>query len=294
MEDRPFAADPVVNAGSAPPDPIGAANGRPGIRRASLLHPATELVLLACALVLTYGIPSPIVPAALLVVSATIAACSPRVRFARWSATVAVLAVPMLIMVGIIQGLFYPGDDLEVLWRWGAAALTVEGLSVALQLWMRVAAMIAVCALFAFGSDSARTFDGMIRLRLPLGIAYVCATALSLIPLLRDQVSHALSARAARGWNTARLRTRVRLMPGIIGGLLTASLVQLDQRHDTLEQRGFGRSPRPAELQDHPDGALQRALRWGAPISTILLVAAALGGVLQAPTASELLGVLRG
>ena len=265
-----------------------------GSRPASAaLHPATELILLVCALVLTYGVPSPLVPVALLVIAAGAAARSPRIRFRRWFATVAVLAVPMLVMVGIIQGLFYPGENLEVLWRWGAAAVTVEGLSVALQLWLRVAAMIAVCALFAFGSDSARTFDGMIRLRLPLGIAYVCATALSLIPVLREQVSRALAARAARGWNTARLRTRVRLMPGIIAGLLSASLVQLDQRHDTLEQRGFGRSTRPAELQDHHDGAAQRLLRWGAPIATALLVGASLAGVLPAPTASEILGVLR-
>ncbi|MEJ6488223.1 energy-coupling factor transporter transmembrane component T [Leucobacter sp. USCH14] len=265
-----------------------------GSRPASAaLHPATELVLLVCALVLTYGVPSPLVPVALLVIAAGAAARSPRVRFRRWFATLAVLSVPMLVMVGIIQGLFYPGDDVEVLWSWGAAAVTVEGLSVAAQLWLRVTAMIAVCALFAFGSDSARTFDGMIRLRLPLGIAYVCATALSLIPLLRDQVSRALVARAARGWNTGRLSTRLRLMPGIIAGLLTASLVQLDQRHDTLEQRGFGRSARPAELQDHPDGSAQRLLRWGAPIATVLVVSAALTGVLPVPTASEILGVLR-
>lgn len=294
MKDRPFAGDPVVNTGSAAPAPTGAANGRPAIHRPSMVHPATELVLLVCALVLTYGIPSPLVPAALLVAATAVAAGSPRVRLRRWCATVAVLAVPMLIMVGLVQGLFYPGDDLEVLWQWGAAAVTVEGLSVALQLWLRVVAMIAVCALFAFGSDSARTFDGMIRLRLPLGIAYVCATALSLVPLLRDQVTRALAARSARGWNTGRLATRVRLMPGIIAGLLTASLVQLDQRHDTLEQRGFGRSPRPAELQDHPDGAAQRLLRWGAPVVTVLLVILTLSGVLHLPTASELLEVLRG
>lgn len=261
---------------------------------AALLHPATELVLLVCALLVITGIPSPIVPAAILCIAAGVAVASPRMRFAHWLTTLAVLAVPMLVMVGVIQGLFYPGDDLEVLWRWGAASLTVEGLAVALQLWLRVAAMIAVCALFAFGSDSARTFDGMIALRAPLGIAYVCATALSLVPLLRAQVSHALEARAARGWNTTRLRTRLRLLPGILAGLVTAALVQLDQRHDTLEQRGFGRVKRPAALQDHPDGQTQRAIRWTAPAMSIVLVILSVTGVVHLPAASELLGVFRG
>ena len=261
--------------------------------RHAALHPATELVLLVCGLLLTYGIPSPIVPAALLIGAVVAAMVSPRVRFSRWLITVGALAVPMLIMIGIVQGLFYPGDGAEVLWRWGAAAITVEGLAVALQLWLRVAAMIAVCALFAFGSDAARTFDGMIRLRLPLAIAYVCATAMSLIPLLRQRVSQSLAARAARGWNTARLGTRLRLLPGIIAGLLTASLVQLDQRHDTLEQRGFGRARRPAPLQPHADGAAQSWLRWGAPLLTVSLIVLSLAGALPLPTASDVLGALR-
>ncbi|WP_241488039.1 energy-coupling factor transporter transmembrane component T family protein [Leucobacter japonicus] len=302
----PATAEADAGAGyRATPHPGGAESTRsviphPGAqhpvppRRASLLHPATELVLLASALLIIMGVPSPLVPAAVLLGSIATAAVSPRIRFVRWLLTFAALAVPMLIMVGVIQGLFYPGDDLEVLWRWGAAALTVEGLSVALQLWLRVAAMIAVCALFAFGSDSARTFDGMIALRAPLGIAYVCATALSLVPLLRAQVSHALEARAARGWNTTRLRTRLRLLPGILAGLVTAALVQLDQRHDTLEQRGFGRVQRPAALQDHSDGKTQRAIRWIAPAMSVVLVVLSVTGVVHLPAASELLGVLRG
>lgn len=263
-------------------------------RTGPALHPATELVLLLCGLVLIYGIPSPLVPAAVLLAAATGAAASPRVRLGRWLLTLVVLAGPMLVMVGLVQGLFYPGDDVEVLWRFGAAAVTVEGLTVALQLWLRVAAMVAVCALFAFGSDSARTFDGMVRLRLPLGVAYICSTAMSLIPLLTAQTRRALDARAARGWDTSRLRTRVRLLPGIVAGLLTSSLVQLDQRHETLTQRGFGRVSHPAPLQDHRDGVSQRLLRWGAPAAVSVLVTASLLGALPLPSASDLLGGLRG
>ena len=290
VQDRRSAPAPLPHRGGAP----AADRGRARARGRAILHPATELVLLASALLLIYGIPSPLVPAVILAAAVVAAGASPRIRFRSWASVFAVLAAPMLLMVGIIQGLFYPGDTLEVLASWGPAALTVEGLSVALQLWLRVAAMIAVCALFAFGSDSARTFDGMIALRAPLGIAYVCATALSLVPLLRAQVSRALEARSARGWDTTRLRTRVRLLPGILGGLVTASLVQLDQRHDTLEQRGFGRAKRPAAVQDHADGAVQRVVRWVAPLISIALVVLSVAGVLHLPTGSALLEAFRG
>lgn len=253
------------------------------------LHPATELILLMSGLLLVYGIPSPAVPAAVLLCAAAGALASPRTGFGRWLLTLAMLAGPMLVMVTVIQGLFYPGEDVTVLWEAGPAAVTVEGLAVALQLWMRVAAMIGVCALFAFSSDAARVFDGMIRLRLPLSIAYVCSAAMSLMPLLRRRTAEALSARAARGWDVGRVRTRLRLMPGILAGLFTSLLIQLDQRHDTLTQRGFGRSPRPAPLQEHPDGGLQRLLRRGAPLLAVLLVVASLVGLLPLPTASDLL-----
>lgn len=266
---------------------------RPDRDADSNLHPATEFVLLFCALVLIYGISSPVVPLIVLLASAVGAVRSPT-GFRRWAATWAVLSVPMLVMVGIVQGLFYPDASATVLHRWGPAAVTVEGLAIAVQLWLRVAAMIAACALFALGTDSARAFDGMRRLRVPLGIAYVCATAMSLAPLVRDRTRHALEARAARGWETNRLRIRVALMPGIIGGLLTTALVQLDQRHDTLTQRGFGATARPAPLQDRADPMGQRALRWAAPVCTVALVAASLSGVLTLPSASEVIAMWGG
>lgn len=266
---------------------------RPARDADSSLHPATAFVLLFCALVLIYGISSPVVPLIVLLASAVGAVRSPT-GFRRWAATWAVLSVPMLVMVAIVQGLFYPDAAATVLHRWGPAAVTVEGLAIAVQLWLRVAAMIAVCALFALGTDSARAFDGMRRLRVPLGIAYVCATAMSLAPLVRDRTRHALEARAARGWETNRLRIRVALMPGIIGGLLTTALVQLDQRHDTLTQRGFGATAHPAPLQDLPDPPAERLLRWIAPACTVALVAASQAGLLPLPSSTDLLGGVDG
>ena len=261
----------------------------PPVRGAGLgLHPATGLVLLLCALVLIYGIASPLVPVTVLLAAAIGAVRSPT-GFGRWAVTLAVLSGPMLVMVGIVQGLFYPGDSATVLGEWGPVSVTVEGVAIALQLWLRVAAMIGVCALFALGTDSARAFDGLRRLRIPLGIAYVCATSMSLVPLVRDRTRQSLAARAARGWDTARLGTRIRLMPGIIGSLLTAALVQLDQRHDTLTQRGFGSTPRPAPLQDRPDPPFERAIRWAAPVCTVALVAGSISGVLPLPGASDII-----
>ncbi|TLP73088.1 energy-coupling factor transporter transmembrane component T family protein [Nesterenkonia sphaerica] len=254
------------------------------------LHPATELVLLGCALLLVYGIPSPVVPAAVLLGAAMAAVISPRVQLRTWLLTVAVLAGPMLIMVGVIQGLFYPGEPAQLVAEFGPAAVTVEGLALAMQLWLRVAAMVAVCALFALGSDPSRAFDGLLTLRMPLSLAYVCASALSLVPLARHQVRRAMAARAARGWDTDRLRVRLRLLTGVLTGLLVTAITQLDQRQHALAQRGFGQTPRPTPAQFYPHGPWQGRLRWGVSAATVLLVAGSVTGVLPLPSATELLG----
>ncbi|WP_218221246.1 energy-coupling factor transporter transmembrane protein EcfT [Nesterenkonia sp. Act20] len=255
------------------------------------LHPATELVLLGCALLLVYGISSPLVPAAVLTCTVVGAAVSRRVRFRSWALTLLVLAGPMLVMVGIIQGLFYPGEQAQVLAEFGPAAVTAEGLALAVQLWLRVAAMVAVCALFAFGSDPSRAFDGLLTLRVPLALAYVCAAALSLIPLAQHQVRAALAARAARGWDTSRLLVRLRLLAGVLTGLLVTAITQLDQRHDALVQRGFGETSQPTPAQFYPQGTTQRALRWGAVLFSVSLVCASLAGLLPLPAATDLMGL---
>ncbi|MCD7100750.1 energy-coupling factor transporter transmembrane component T family protein [Pseudoclavibacter sp. 13-3] len=256
------------------------------------LHPSTEIVLVVCTLVVVYGISSPIVPVLILVVSLVTAIWSPRVRVVRWMLTLLVITGPILLMVGIIQGLFYPGEHSARLWEWGPIAVTVDGLAVAAQLWLRLTATVAVCALFAFGTDAARAFDGMLGLRVPVGVAYICSSALSLIPLFQTQTSRAVEARAARGWRVSRLRTRVALLPGILAGLLTSSLVQLDQRHETLTQRGLGASARPTPLQDHHDSRGQRVLRWAALPAAVVLVVVSAAGWLPLPLTSELLGGL--
>lgn len=254
------------------------------------LHPATQLVLLLCGLLLVYGVPSPLVPAVLLLGSAAGALASGAVSFRRWLISLVVLAGPMLVMVGIIQGLFYPGDEgVRILWEAGPAAVTVEGLAVAFQLWLRVAAMIGVVALFAFGSDSARVFDGMIALRLPLSLAYICAAAMTLAPLFGARFAECVDARAARGWHTEKLRVRLQLMPGILASLMTTALIQLDQRHDALAQRGFGSTARPQPARDYHYGTAQRGLRWAAPVITAALLTAGLLDLMPLPRMSDLL-----
>lgn len=255
-------------------------------------HPATHLVLLGCCLLLVFGIPSPIVPLAILVGASIGALTSQDIRFRSWLISVAAICLPILIVVGVVQGLFYPGAEV-VLWEFGPARLSVEGLTIAAQLWLRVTAMVAVCALFALGADSARMFDGLIALRLPPAIAYVCATALSLVPVIRARTTRVLAARACRGWDTDRWSVRLRLLPSIVTGLFTAVIVEVEQRHDVLVQRGFSTTARPAPLQDHHDGPGQKFLRRGVPLLTLVLVVGSVAGFLPLPTAAQILGGVR-
>lgn len=257
------------------------------------LHPATEIIVLGCALVLVFGIPSPVVPLIILIGSTVAAAASPTVKVATWAATVAAVCVPMLIVVGLVQGLFYPGAEVHVLWQAGPVRVSVEGLAIAVQLWLRVTALVALCAVIGLGTDAARLFDGLIALHVPASIAYVCASSLSLIPLVRTRVRAVLDARAARGWAVDRWSMRIRLLPGIVTGLFTSLLVTVDQRHEVLDQRGFAASDHSVSLQDHSDSRWQRLLRRGGPALTLILVVLSVLGLLPLPGAEDMLGGLR-
>lgn len=253
-------------------------------------HPATELIVLVCSLLLVFGIPSPVVPIAIIIGTFAAVLISPSVRLQTWLIGLAVLCLPTLFVVTVVQGLFYPGTEVSVLWSLGPAHLSVEGLLIAGQIWLRVTALVALCAFFGLGADSARLFDGLRSLRLPASVAYICASAIGLIPLIRTRTTQIMEARAARGWDVDRWSVRVRLLPRIVTGLFTSVLVEVEGRHDVLEQRGLGASGHPVPLQDHLDGRVQTLLRRGVPVLTIVLVVCSVAGVLPLPTAEALIG----
>lgn len=259
-------------------------------RRKRRLHPSTELIILACSLLLVFGIPSPIVPVIILTGTVVTVTVSPVVRLRAWAMTVGLLCLPTLVVLIVVQGLFYPGTDVHVLWQAGPARLSVEGLSIAVQIWLRVSALIGLCALFGLGADSARLFDGLRRLRLPSAVAYMCASAIGLIPMIGARTRHIIEARRARGWATDSWRVRIRLLPGIVAGLVTAILLTVDQRHDVLESSGLDSDATATALQDHTDGTGQSLLRILTPLVTIGLIVASVTGVLPLPGAAQLIG----
>jgi energy-coupling factor transport system permease protein len=83
---------------------------------------------------------------------------------------------------------------------------------------------------------------------------------------------------------------RIRLLPGIVVGLVTAILLTVDQRHEVLEVSGLDSSPSTVDLQDHTDGTGQRLLRILTPLVTFGLVVTSVIGVLRLPGAAQLIG----
>lgn len=253
-------------------------------------HPATEIIVLACALLLVFGIPSPVVPITIIGATLITATVSPTVRLRSWVIGVGVVCLPTLLVLCVVQGLFYPGAEVIVLWQLGPARLTVEGLAIAVQIWLRIAALVSLCALFGLGADSARLFDGLRALRLPTSVAYICASTIGLVPLIRARTQQIVEARASHGWDVSSWRVRTTLLPGIVTGLFTSVLIEVEQRHEVLEQRGLTESTAATSLQDHSDGPDQWLLRRGIPIITVVLVVCSVAGVLPLPTADQLIG----
>ncbi|SDS85559.1 Cobalt transport protein [Brevibacterium siliguriense] len=267
-----------------------AADDAEGPRPKRRLHPATELVILACGLLLVFGIPSLIVPVIILTGTIITVTVSSMVRLRTWAMAVGLLCLPTLVVLIVVQGLFYPGTEVHVLWQAGPARLSAEGLSIAVLIWLRVSSLIGLGALFGLGADSARLFDGLRRLRLPSAVAYVCASAIGLIPLIGARTRYIIEARQARGWATDSWHVRIRLLPGIVVGLVTAILLTVDQRHEVLETSGLDSNATVVELQDHTDGTGQSLLRILTPLAALGLVVASVMGVLPLPGGAQLIG----
>src|SRR5699024_2614088 len=159
------------------------------------LHPATEIIVLFSGLLLVFGIPSPVVPAGIIVASCCAAGLSTTVRLRSWAVGAAVVCLPTLLVLVLVQGLFYPGAQVRVLWEHGPAGLTVEGLSFAVRTWLRVTSRVGLCAVFGLGTVAAPLFDGLRRLRLPVGAADVSASVIGLISLVVARTRQVIEAR---------------------------------------------------------------------------------------------------
>ena len=233
--------------------------------RASGLHalyPLTKLVLVAALLLVGFIARSPQIPLALLLGAVLPLAAWGRIAGAVVRVTLLV-ALPFVVSVTLIQGLFYPGPA-HILLAFGPLAFKAEGLALAFATAARILLLAGAVLLLLFSTHPADLMLALEQRGLPGAAAYIVVAAIQLLPQLQARASAILDAQRSRGLETeGGMVTRARALLPLVSPLVFSALADVDERAMALEARAFS-TPRVKtsfkELRDTRGQALARGL----------------------------------
>lgn len=240
------------------------------------LNPVTKLVLTAGITVIAFVLPGYRGPLALLagVVVVVVAAGVGRDVLRAG----AVIGTPLALILLIVQGFFYPRNEIPLvavggvpfigtvtLWREGV----LFALGVVFQLLVAIVAMLTTIAT----SHPRKLTVALIEKGMPRKLAYVFMSALQFVPRIRGRSQDIVDAQQARGLDTrGSVRRRMRALVDLLSPLLISELIAAQTRGLALEARGFNRSDPQTIIYTIPDGTVDRILRWGTLVAVVVVV----------------------
>ena len=227
----------------------------------------------AAALILG-GVFWPLVIVGLLVlVPAAVARVLPQLlRF------VVVFSLPIAISALLVNLFFYPGAQ-SVLFRLGPVTATSEGLSFAIEILCRIAAISGAVTLFYLTTKPSELVLDLERRGLPARLAFVAYATVQTVPAMAERAQAIVAAQRARGLDTeGSAWRRIRGIVPIVGPVMLGSIAEVEERSMTLESRGFTRPGRRSLLWSPPDAGWQRLLRWLLVVGLVGVTFAHFGG----------------
>jgi len=252
------------------------------LERTSALHrlnPVTKLVALLSIILAVFAVPHWWIPLGIVAVVIVPAAVLGRVG-GRLLRLFLILLLPLLVVLFLIQGLFYP-DGSTVLWEWGLAQLTTEGLLFALTIGSRLTALVLGSLVFVLTTDPARLMSALTQVGMSPKIAYVISASLQIIPAFQARAQSILLAQQARGLAiVGSPLKRARALLPLLGPLILGMITDVDERSTAMEARAFGATPKPTSLIVVPDPVGERVARWLMFLSAIAVVVLVVVGVI--------------
>lgn len=222
------------------------------------LHPLTKLAIVGLLLALAFAVPwwGCYLTLGLLVLP--LAALGQ--VFGPLTRTLWKLVLPFAVPILLIQGFFWGAG--EVLFTLGPLAFYRAGLIFAAASIGRIAMLGGCFLLLSMTTRIDMLMRALVERGLPNQALYLVVTTLQLVPRFEAQAHRIQDAQRARGLETeGSIARRARALVPLIGPLLLASLMDVEERALALEARGFSRrGPRTSLVTLH-DTPLQRGLR---------------------------------
>lgn len=222
------------------------------------MNPLTALSLAASGWIAVLGVNHPAFSAA--VALAAVAAGTARTRSAKVALAVLALSVPAALSMALVHA---PYGEHRI-----APLITAGGLAVAGELSLRFAALMS-CFLAAMAFVSVPELVKALQ-ALPGGnrLAYIAGSALQLFPQGAATVRAVRDANRLRG---RRINART-VVPHVVLPVLADLLSSGANRGFALETAGYDLPGSRTVLRPAQDSALQRAVRWAAPLVAVGVV----------------------
>jgi energy-coupling factor transport system permease protein len=193
------------------------------------------------------------------------------------------LKLPALLFASIllVNAFFYPGA-VDRLFEIGPVGLSWEGIVYGVLSAARILVVFVASILFLFTTLPDDLLEAMVDKGASHRLAFVALSAIQLVPRLQARANAILDAQQARGLRVAgSFGTRVRALVPLIGPIVLGSLIDVRERTLALEARGFGARRERTAFRVVADPPGERWLRYGLVLSLVVVVAAAVAGVLR-------------
>lgn len=217
-------------------------------------------------------------PAAVLLV---MLACAAAARVTRRVVVVAIVTLPLVLSILIVNTLAYPGahDPIAVI---GPLRPTWTGLVAALQAVLRVLAFGASVTVFVLTTPTADLLAELERRGLGRRGAFVVGAAVGMVPRIAARAGEIGEAQRSRALDTeGAIWRRARGVVPLAGPLIQSSLAEVEERTMALEARAFSAPDRRTTIRMFPDSPVQRVLRWILVGGAIALLVASIAGFLE-------------
>lgn len=227
------------------------------------LNPLTKLVAMLAVIVIAFALPYWWVSALLVLVVVVPVAATAR-SLKRLLIIGAVLLVPMLLALVIVQGLTFPGGTTAI-WQWWILTVTSEGLMFALGIGTRITALVLVALLLVLTTHPGTLMGALTDKGMSPKFAYIISSTLQLVPAFQERASSILLAQQARGLALPKnpfSAKRIRMMMPLIAPLVLGMFTDVEERSTAMEARAFGSTARRTALVPVPDSTAQRVARW--------------------------------
>lgn len=217
-------------------------------------------------------------PLVLVVVVVLIPAATARVlgqlmRFA------IVFSLPISISALLVNLFFYPGGQ-TVLFSLGPITATAEGLSFALEILCRIAAISGAVTLFYLTTKPSELVLDLERRGVPARLAFVANASVQTVPAMAERAQQIVAAQRARGLDTeGSAWKRIKGIVPIVGPVMLGSISEVEERSMTLEARAFTRPGRRDLLWSPPDAGWQRVARYLVLLGLVGVVVARIAGL---------------